>query len=220
MNSIQNQTVENNASDLSKIKNNLIEKIKKTKNTRIRSYNRCVYWNNMLSVMNSVYSALVVLLSIMSLAYNGNNRFIQYGLICLSITSLVFSLIVNNVNYAEKSRDYKESFNSLEKLLSDLNSLENLNINDLKQIENLYNHEMSSRINHKDVDYFQYMIDIYSEKIDTLSAEEKIKFKDIKKKYIKYKSMEFANKIIITLGLYAIYALLYHIIIIFKKMSI
>lgn len=218
MNNLENKIdeIETHLNEFDERKRKLIKKIETTKGTRIRAYNRCIYWNGMLNIMNYVFAALVVLLSIMLLTYKCD--FIKYGLICLSIISLVFSLIVSNAGFEGKYRDYKDSFNRLEKLLYELNKISYNDINNLNIIENNYLTEISCSINHKDIDYFQYKMDCLHEKEGKeLTKKEIEKIKWIKQKYRKYKSMEFVNKIAITLGLYAIYALFYYTIILCKK---
>lgn len=203
-----------------KIYDDLKEDIIDTKETRIRAYKRCLYWNSLLNIMNNVYASIVVLLSILLLTYSSESLIIQYGLICLSIVSLVFSLIVNNADYEGKYHDYKDSFNRLEALLSEMKYIDYTE-DSLKVIENKYNNELSSSINHKSCDYNQYKMDtLYRCKFDELSDNEKTKLiernKEIVRNYRKDKSKEFVCKIAVTLGLYAIYALFYYLVLLVK----
>ncbi len=201
----------------------LLQKMRDTKECRIRAYNRCKYWSGLLNVMSGIYGALVVLLSILLLDYSGQDLFLQYLLICLSIVSLVFTFIINNAGYDEMYHNYKNSFNYIETLLSELkniNYIDDLNkkIELLKIVNDKYLIEIASSQNHKDVDYYQYKMDTFHR--NEIKTDQDIKkWHSIKKQYIKYKSMDYVCKLFITLGLYFIFSLLYHLVILIKTIA-
>lgn len=120
---------------------------------------RCLANNNKAIIFLNVYSAILIIISVLSIVYNSEIQSLIS--LFLSIAIMGISVIIASMDFKEQASYYKKSYLDLMKIEETLDNLENCldqytNEEALKrfiEIKNDYINVLEITPNHKEVDY-------------------------------------------------------------------
>ncbi|MDL0113518.1 SLATT domain-containing protein [Mammaliicoccus sciuri] len=130
-----------------------------TKKARMNAEARCLANNNKAIIFLNFYSALLIIISILSIVYNSEIQSLIS--LFLSIAIMGVSVIIASMDFKEQAIQYKRSYLELMKIEEELDDLENCldQYNDeqssklFMKIKNDYIKILESTPNHKEIDY-------------------------------------------------------------------
>lgn len=198
----------NNANNLSKDEvRKFKEQINKTKYCRINAYKRCSMWDSFYKIIACIYNLIVIGLSILTLididVLNFSRTMTSAVLIIAAVCTFALDLFLREVNYGSKAEQYKNAYNELESILSELAALEGKFSSDkFTQLRQRYATLMKNSINHVDRDYYRYVYEYVDEQSAKLNDNDKNFSSRMKSKYRWYEARDFLVKCAFSFAIY------------------
>lgn len=157
MSETQDNITTSNDTSFNEAINEFREQINKTKYCRINAYKRCLMWDSFYKVIACIYNLAVIALSILMLIpeiFTNNHIVISALLIVAAVCTFALDLFLRVINYGSKADQYKNAYNEIENILTDLDEVTNQK--ELFKIKQRYETLIKNSINHDEQDYCKY----------------------------------------------------------------